>query len=552
MIRLSASPHQFLATLVAMVFCATAVSPIHAVPFDNDMLSSAKIERAGLVADWFTQLSAGPRSKVVNLVLQVNDDITKRIYLIEYDGRVEKISQHDLNAFGQPYGIEGAEAQANLRKEIIIKELEAQGKKPEVNIRAITLPKSTIYAADLGGNVSAIDADTGKHLWSTKVGKRKDLTTGCGASRDHVAVVNGSTVFLLEAESGKVLWSKRCINSPNAAPSVGAKNVYVPLVDGRLEVFSLENKGLYSKTFVSFGAAIAQPLVTDSTVSWATTSGHYSVAAADGETIQYQLVADGSFTAGGTADKDTVYVATTNGRVYAFDESRGSIHWEYETGDRILHKPVVNGRSLYVFAAEGRLHRIDTYTGRPANGWERPISGVRQFVGISRDKIYVLNENDELTAIDKNTGVILSRIRGRLSQVLPNTHSDRLYIGSDSGLLQCIRESDNSYPIFHADEADKFAADQNKKMEAMADEEPVEEDDPFAEESDPFADAGGDDDPFAEAADSPSSDPFEGGDSGDGSSEKGEDPFAGGEDSSNENAEDPFADDDDDDDPFGG
>ena len=555
--------------LAAPFLCLLMTASALAVNGNSDMLSSASIERAGLVSDWFTRIDSGPRSRIVNMVLQVNDEITKRIYLVEYDGRVEKISQHDLSPFGKPYGIEGAEAQANLRKEIIMKELEAQRKKPEVNIRAISLPKSTIYAADLGGHIIAIDADTGQHLWSTKVGKRRDLTAGVGASRNYVAAVNGSTVYLLNAANGKVLWSKKCENSPNAAPAVSNKTIYVPLVNGRLEAFSLDNKGLYSKSFVAFGASIAQPLVTNSTVSWATSSGHYSVAALDGKKVQYQLVADGSFSAGGTADKDTVYVATTHGRVYAFDESRGSIHWEYETGDRILDSPVVVGRSLFVIAAEGRMHRIDTFSGRPAEGWERPISGVRKYVGVSRDRIYVLNENDELTALDKNTGAIVSRIRGRVGQVLPNFQSDRLYVGSERGLLQCIRENSNNYPVFHGNESEAVAVDASEKA-TEPDEMEAAEDDPFADESDPFAsDDSADSDPFASPDESSAddSDPFAGDDSSDQPTEdpfaddsdqsppaeaEDDDPFAG-DDSSDDSEEDPFGDDDSDDsDPFGG
>ena len=529
----------------AIAICMMAASPFSAAG-NNDMLSNASIERAGLVSDWFTQLDAGPRTQIVNLVLQINDDITKRIYLIEYDGRVEKISQHDLNPFGRAYGIEGAEKQANLRKEIILKELAAQRKKPEVNIRAVSLPKSTIYAADLGGNVRAVDADSGKLLWSTKVGKRKDLTAGVGASRNHVAIVNGSTVFLLNAENGKVLWAKKCENSPNAAPSVSDENVYVPLVDGRLEIFALADAGKFSRTYVSYGAANAQPLVTNSTVSWATTSGHYSVAAHDGKKIQYQLIANSGFSAGGAADRDTVYVATKNGRIYAFDESRGSIHWEYETGDRILENPVVVGRSLYIFAAEGRMHRLDTFTGRPAEGWDTPISGIRKFVGASRDRIYVLNESEELTAIDKNTGAVLSRIPGRLTEVLPNFQSDRLYVGSKTGLLQCIREIGNNYPVFHANETETLAVDTNKTP--MPDNSAAidDEDDPFAADSDPFAADSSDDDPFASEDEDDDSDPF-GPDASD-SSEAEDDPF-GGDDSS----DDPFGGDSSDDgDPFGG
>lgn len=176
-----------------------------------------------------------------------------------------------------------------------------------------------------------------------------------------------------------------------------------------------------------------------------------------------------------------------------------------------------------------------------------------KFVGASRGRIYVLNSNGELTALDRNTGATVARIPGRVSKVLANSQSDRLYIGGRGGMLQCIRESANNFPVFHANETpDVMASKMMKKPEPDAMEADAEED-PFADVADPFAsDDAGDSDPFASDESGDDSDPFATDDSSDSSDEK--DPFAE-DDSSDDNSEDPFGgdgDESDENDPFGG
>jgi outer membrane protein assembly factor BamB len=67
--------------------------------------------------------------------------------------------------------------------------------------------------------------------------------------------------------------------------------------------------------------------------------------------------------------ESSVYVASADGSIYAFD-LRGVLRWRFDTGDTVRSSPVLgkapsgNGRILYVGSANGKLYAIDARTGR--------------------------------------------------------------------------------------------------------------------------------------------------------------------------------------------
>jgi outer membrane protein assembly factor BamB len=504
-----------------------------ALGFDSD----ATVEQTGIVKEWTSQIDVGARSKIVNMQLQVNEDKSTRYYLVEYGDSVERVSQFDLDAFGKPRGIEGAESYAKSRQEVVKLEMAAQRRSDiEVRVRPITLPKSTIYGATSDGNVFAIDADTGRHLWSTRVGDRTRVTSGAGASKNYVAAVNGTIVYCLAAESGKVLWSKPCHDVPTAPPSVSDDHIFVPLISGRLDVFSVDPKQILPRAYLSFGTSISKPLVTSDTVSWATEHGFYAVAPLQARSIKYRLNSGSPMVGGGIADSGNLYVANSEGSLIALNENRGSMMWQYSTGDRLTSTPFAKSGAVYVVSSSSRLYKVDAKSGLPPAGWEEPISGISQFVGMSQNRIYLLDNLRQLVAIDPETGARIGTGTGlQFVYVLPNLQTDRLYLGGGRSILSCYREVANTYPIFHTETAEMMAAKDMPKKEMADDAQPsAATDDPFAAD-DPFDQSSDESDPFA--ADSPVEDTL----SDPGADE--DDPFGGSSDSSDSG---------DDDDPFGG
>ena len=75
--------------------------------------------------------------------------------------------------------------------------------------------------------------------------------------------------------------------------------------------------------------------------------------------------------------------------------------------------------------------------------------------------------------------------------MLTNYESDRIYVASAQGLVQCVRDISSPRPIFHSSEFDTSVMVDGKKKPMSK----SKEEDPFGDEEDPFDDGG---DPFGD------------------------------------------------------
>lgn len=521
--------------IVALGFCSAGSSPAQGI------ISQDQAQRAGLVVNWFSQISGVGSGRLVNYSLVIDENQATTFFEITGGRLREVISEKDLGPNGQPYAsVEAAEEIAKIRGEVMQARLNFMDDSSEVKINRYSLPKSTIYCISESAVVQALDAESGKTLWQTQIGRSDFPTAGVGAGRKFVVAVNGSSVYCLDSAKGKLLWTKRCETAVMGAPSVSDTSVYVPLADGRLQIFDTLSSGNKTQTMISTGAAFTAPTLNNGFVSWATDKGFLSVAPdGDMNRILYRLRGDSSFVAPATAKGGTLFAASANGFVYAVKQVRGSMVWSSSIGERIVLPPFPLGDYLYVVTEENHLHKFDARDGVIAPGWERCLDGIRMVVGAGRDRIYVQTVAGDLLALDQKTGSRLGLVRTGLSlQPLVNYVTDRIYLCSASGVIECLRETGAAAPYFHGDE---FTALIPKKFRAETDStDPAEksqsdESDPFGDSEkraeppasdDPFADppaqkpAG--DDPFGGDGKKKDSDPFGGGD------DKDSDPFGGG------------------------
>jgi len=551
--------------------------------FSNDIVPRS-ISSGGLTVDWVSQIDVGGPDTIVDFDFNISyegkpieidgqmvpSNKTTTYFVIEYETNMERISEHDLDAFGKPLGIAGAETQANVRKEIIEAELKAMEKaETQVHVRKVVLPDTTIYALASNGLVTAIDAETGRTKWKTGIGSPDYPSTGIGSGSDYVAAVNGSTVYCLEAATGKIVWNKRCSSAPIASPAVSAKFIFVPLVNGKIESFSIEG-GIGNHSLGTSGKSTARPLVTSETVSWTTDKGFFAVAPIDQPSmVHFRLNTGDAIPASAGFQNGTMFVASAEGLVYAIEEKSGSIEWEFSTGQRLKLSPIPIGDSVLVITTRGMLFKLDVNSGKLAEGWEAPISDVDQFVGLSAERIYVLDRYGRIKVIDRNSGTVVTTVsESPIEMVVANNKSDRLYVATRTGSIQCLREIGRELPYFHGEEmmAEKPAAADDGTDPFAVDAKPSETADPSespdAEADDPF-DTSDEKDPEPSAVDEKSkeADPFaeEPEKSGDDKNTEPDDPFSGGgaddadesDDDSSESGDDD-AGNDDSDNPFSG
>jgi hypothetical protein len=281
--------------------------------------------------------------------------------------------------------------------------------------------------------------------------------------------------------------------------------------------------------------------------------------------VRYRLQALDTITAHSTFMPNRLFVASHDGNVYAMHEYSGDVEWRFTAGEPIPHPPVVVGDAVFVVTDRAGMYRVSAQTGEEL--WWTPQ--VKRFVSASQDKIYCMSDAGRLLIIDQETGGRIGAIPAQgFDLEFINWRTDRLYLGTMFGVIQCLHDVEQEWPLVHvAGESlvdEEVPEVEQKGLDEVAADEAPKEADPFAgdgaAEEDPFAGAGGDDDDPFGGGGGADDDLFGGGgmaddgdDGGDGGAD--DDPFGGGGGAD----DDPFggggADDGDggaDDDPFGG
>lgn len=402
-------------------------------------------------------------------------------------------------------------------------------------VESATLADKQMVVLTSSGAVQAINAQTGQTEWITRVGNPRFASLGPAVGPAHVAVVNGTSLFVLDRVDGREVAIFRTSSGVAAGPAIAEGHVYVPLFNGRLEAFSVHAKvKRFTPVFYSSaGRLFLSPVAGARGVVWANDRGALYGADASQRGVRYRFDGGSPIVATPATLGGMVYAPTAAGHVYALEESKGARRWRYSTGARILYSPVAIGETLYVATDEPALHALERSTG--ARKWV--TGGVARFVAASQQRLYGLDQRGGLLVLDQVTGSPVSRIANRdAGNPVLNEQTDRLYVMSDDGLLQCLHEIGAEQPYRHMASqgsgtkgsgtkgsdtkgSDTKGSDTKGSDTKGSDTKPAGSDTKPAGD-DPFAD-GGDagDDPFADGGDDAGDDPFGDGDDTD-------DPFA--------------------------
>ncbi len=232
-----------------------------------------------------------------------------------------------------------------------------------------------LYAASIDGNVLALDPETGKTIWRTKLGL--ELTAGPGVGADSVAVMAADGLLIvLEAETGAERWRTDIDGESLAFPVIEDDMVIVQTIDNRLRAVS----------------------VFDGAPRW---------------TIEQSTPA---LTLRGTATPvvigSNVVAGFDNGRLVSIDSESGDVNWESmlspPSGRSDLERladvdgqMAVVGQDIYAAGYQGTLASVAAESGQVL--WQQEIS---TFVGVAADwnNLYTTDENGEVIALARVSG----------------------------------------------------------------------------------------------------------------------------------------------------
>jgi outer membrane protein assembly factor BamB len=280
---------------------------------------------------------------------------------------------------------------------------------------APTLDDERLYVAEPSGEVSALDPETGKILWSVDLDV--PISGGPGANEGLVAVGTlEAELIVLNAQDGSERWRKRVSSEILSVPAVGGGQVVCRTIDGRISVFSSEDG--------------VQRWVYDRSVPVLTLRG-------DGSPLLHD---------------NQVLVGFANGKLVALDINSGAPSWEAlittPSGRTELERVVdidadlklVEG-TVYAVAYHGELAAVSEISGVVL--WRRELSS---HAGLDADwrQLYITDESDHLWSLDTTNGATLWQQKALHARRLsaPAMVEGNLVVGDFDGYLHWLSQYD--------------------------------------------------------------------------------------------------------------
>jgi outer membrane protein assembly factor BamB len=511
----------------------------------SELLSPAAADRLGLVEAWHRQLGTiGGANSIVDLQVWVQRNSQRELVEIvpaDKDGKPVaggEVYRRIAIDMKDSMGVAIGKKEALRLAELDIRKLKRRG--IDATHRSISLKQVRLYLLGDDGGLSTYDAETGELLWSLRIGDPKLGYGTLGICDEYVTVINGTTMHRIIADDrplsnsiaggGRPLEPVRLDN----VPLIGATNTrsYVVIPDTRsgLDTYNYEPIPGEPGFEMFSGQAMEKPVkFADSTiVGWTTDQGFLYVMETAGEpTTYFRLKTDGNADGGPTAaSDDRFFLGSAGGRVYGVKATRiGEVLWNRSYGEPFYRPPYIAGDHVLISSSYGNLFCLNAADGLPV--WSAPSRYIDSIFAHAAGHYFGRSSVGMLSVVDPVNG---QQIRFgdevRLRHVVLNSETNRLYLVSNGGTVQCLKPFGADLPTYYGD----MKTDDKKPKDAKsAKPRSGEPGNPFGAEDAADANAAPPADPFGAGADAPA-DPF-------GAGAPADDPFGAGADAP---ADDPF------------
>ncbi len=309
------------------------------------------------------------------------------------------------------------------------------------------LSNGTVYIGSTGGNLLALDAQTGIVRWQHAIGQFLNDSTPVVVGRVVYVGANRTWVYALDATDGHQLWAVNLheiikaaptyangivlVNSSNSATALDARTGLVrwrfheigfgwpttasPTIQGQVAYVALGDKTIVYALNLQTGhqiwaynagdRLIATPLVVGQQIIIGTWKGkieavnaatgaqlwHYNV----NEALPHGMPIDGI--AGSLAcNTTTVFVGTYNGNIVAVDVASGTLRWAHGITAPVLGTPVIEGTTLYVSGGQ-TLYALAVSSGKPL--WHLALGDVRSEPALGRGHLYIATVQGYIDAV---------------------------------------------------------------------------------------------------------------------------------------------------------
>jgi outer membrane protein assembly factor BamB len=317
----------------------------------------------------------------------------------------------------------------------------------------ISLAENLMFAQTTAANFYVYEAETGRLLWSARLGTQTGTARPASVNSKRVFATNATQLHALDRLTGRTVWVTDLGNLPSSETAADEHHVMVGMTNGKLMAFHTET-GVFAWNWQTGGPVRSRPLPATTMVAFGGGDNKLYVAMADEVVMLYRIATGGEIGEGlGNYGNRLLIVPSADHNVYGVDMFTAKVKWIFSSGAPVHQEPLVVDKDGYVINSKGFLSALDVETGEPR--WTTSTHGGR-LLSISAKRLYLESADDDLFVIDRQTGQVLadpastfyrSGLNLRHFDLGPtNRANDRIFLATTSGLVVCIREIGQTAP----------------------------------------------------------------------------------------------------------
>jgi outer membrane protein assembly factor BamB len=327
-------------------------------------------------------------------------------------------------------------------------------------VRYVSVDEEIVYVQSTEGILTTFNGESGKRLWSQLLGGPSQISLPIATNEREAFVAIGLQLFGVNKFTGELEWEIRLGHHPSTSPDADNDHLYIGMVDGALFCYDLNKiRTLWEAGKLPAWSAstylwrhkapleISSPPVSDGkTVVFASRSGTlYSVGCRDHE-LKFQFETDASIETPIGYGAGSLFVASEDTRLYCLNRETGIRRWTFTAGVPIRQQPHVVGSSVFVAPSKDGVYCLVAASG--VIRWHQPLAD--EFLAANDKYVFATDRLHNVLMLSHEDGSVLGEapLRGYTVKVA-NDRTDRLYLASPDGLIVCIRDKAQEFPLYH-------------------------------------------------------------------------------------------------------
>lgn len=274
-----------------------------------------------------------------------------------------------------------------------------------LHVEYFDLLGDAIVVQDDTSTVTVMDPVTGRNRWSTRLAGELTRFVGSARHNDTLLCASDTSLFFVDIRTGTIKDKQRLAVVVNTPPLVIDHMAIFGCTSGELLGHSLTS-GYKQWGYLLNGAITSRPAAVGAGVGAVSQGGDVLIVnPLTGASYGRSLIFDG-ISNHPVAGADTLFVASRDQSVYAFDASTGKRIWRYRTERPITDQPAAYNGRLYVAIPGRGLIAFNGATGEII--WTAPdVRG--EPIGIHDGRLIVWN-GSVATLIDDRRGDVIEKV----------------------------------------------------------------------------------------------------------------------------------------------